>query len=147
MPIEQFEQLDVWRRAHALVLVTYKRTKLLPDDERYGLSSQMRRAAVSIASNIAEGFKRRGLGDKLRHYNIAQSSLEELRYGFVLCQDLGYCTFESEHQELVANTGRLLSGLVRATRWRQFGVFVCAGVFVVAAGFFLHSTFDLLHSM
>ena len=147
MPIEQFEQLNVWRRAHALVLFTYKRTKLLPEDERYGLSSQMRRAAVSVASNIAEGFKRRGWGDKLRRYNIAQSSLEELRYGFLLCQDLGYFTFESEHQELVADTARLLSGLVRATRLRQFGAFVSAGTFVAAAGFFLHSIFYLLHSM
>ena len=68
----------------------YKFTSTLPNEEKYGLVSQMRRAAVSIPANIAEGFKRRGQNDKAHFYNIAQGSLEELRYYFILVNDLGY---------------------------------------------------------
>ena len=89
-PAQSFEDLDVWRKSHALVLEVYTLTKQLPKDELFGLTSQMRRAAVSIPANIAEGFKRRGKPDKARHMNIAQGSLEELRYFFILCSDLSY---------------------------------------------------------
>ncbi len=90
MKINSFEQLDVWREAHSLVLEIYQITGHFPAEERFGLISQMRRAAVSVPANIAEGFKRRGSNDKVRFYNIAQSSLEELRYYIILCQDLRY---------------------------------------------------------
>ena len=90
MGIERFEQLDVWKAAHGLVLNVYKMTRALPSDERFGLVSQMRRAAVSVPANIAEGFKRRGQADKAHFYNMAEASLEELRYYFILCRDLGY---------------------------------------------------------
>jgi four helix bundle protein len=85
-----FEDLDVWQKAHALVLEVYTLTQRLPREELFGLTSQMRRAAVSVPANIAEGFKRRGKPDKARQMNIAQSSLEELRYFFILCADLSY---------------------------------------------------------
>jgi len=75
MPIENFEQLNVWQEAHSLVLLVYKCTNALPKDEKFGLISQMRRAAVSVPANVAEGFKRRGAADKIRFYNISQSSL------------------------------------------------------------------------
>ena len=88
MKIESFEQLDVWKESHAMVLDVYRTTKLHPSEEKFGLISQMRRAAVSIPANIAEGFKRRGLKDKSHFYNIAQGSLEELRYYFIVCRDL-----------------------------------------------------------
>ena len=78
-----FMQLKVWQDSHALVLDVYKFTASLPAEERYGLVSQMRRAAVSIPANIAEGFKRTGQKDKAHFYNIAQGSLEELRYYFI----------------------------------------------------------------
>jgi four helix bundle protein len=85
-----FKDLEVWQKSHALVLEVYKLTRRLPREELFGLVSQMRRAAVSVPANIAEGFKRRGKPDKARQMNIAQGSLEELQYFFVLCADLAY---------------------------------------------------------
>jgi four helix bundle protein len=87
---QTFKDLAVWQKSHALVLDVYKLTRHLPKEELFGLTSQMRRAAVSVPANIAEGFKRRGKSDKARHMNIAQGSLEELQYYFILCADLSY---------------------------------------------------------
>ncbi len=81
--VTSFQELDVWKRAHRLVLAVYRMTGKFPRDERYGLVSQMRRAAVSVPANIAEGFKRRGQADKIRFYNIGEASLEELKYYFM----------------------------------------------------------------
>ena len=83
-----FQDLVVWRKAHELVLAVYSFTATFPKEETYGLKLQMRRAAVSIPANIAEGFRRRGKADKARYMNMAQGSLEESRY--YLAQDLGY---------------------------------------------------------
>ena len=77
-----FQDLVVWQKAHQLVLLAYKITKDYPAEERFGLTSQIRRSAVSIAANIAEGFIKKGKKDKLNFYNIAQGSLEELKYYF-----------------------------------------------------------------
>jgi four helix bundle protein len=85
-----FTDLIVWQKAHAFVLVVYKISESFPRSEIYGLSSQFRRAAVSIAANIAEGFKKRGTADKARFFNIAQGSLEECQYYLILAHDLGY---------------------------------------------------------
>jgi four helix bundle protein len=83
----------------------------------------MRRAAVSVPANIAEGFKRRGLADKSRFYNIAQASLEELRYYVVLCRDLGYPEGEEGIPERAESVSKMLYGLVRSleTRPQQTG--------------------------
>jgi four helix bundle protein len=89
-PAEKFQDLIVWQKSHLLVLSVYKLTRNLPKEELFGLTSQMRRAAISVPANIAEGFKKRGRADKARHMNIAQGSLEELRYYFMLCGDLSY---------------------------------------------------------
>jgi four helix bundle protein len=89
-PARSFRDLQVWQKSHALVLRVYNLTRQLPREELFGLTSQMRRAAVSVPANIAEGFKRRGKPDKARHMNIAQGSLEELRYYFIVCGDLSY---------------------------------------------------------
>src|SRR4051812_44398977 len=89
-PAQSFRDLIVWQKSHALVLEVYRLTRRLPKEELFGLVSQMRRAAVSVPANIAEGFKRRGKPDKARHMNIAQGSLEELQYFFILCADLSY---------------------------------------------------------
>jgi len=78
-PAERFEDLEVWQHAHKLVINVYTLTRYFPSEEKFGLISQMRRAGVSVAANIAEGFKKRGLKDKLNFYNIAQGSLAELR--------------------------------------------------------------------
>ena len=80
----------MWRKAHALVLEIYKFTGGFPKHELFGLTSQLRRAAVSVPANFAEGFKKRGLADKIRFYNIAQGSLEECRYYLILAKDLKY---------------------------------------------------------
>jgi four helix bundle protein len=80
----------VWRKAHELVLAVYSFTATFPKEETYGLALQMRRAAVSVPANIAEGFRRRGKADKARYMNMAEASLEESRYYLILAQDLGY---------------------------------------------------------
>ena len=85
-----FEDLLVWQKAHQFVVSVYRLTKTFPKEETYGLSSQFRRAAVSIAANIAEGFRKRGTADKLRFLNIAQGSLAECRYYLILTRDIGY---------------------------------------------------------
>lgn len=102
--------------AHQLVPQVYRGARDLPSDERFGLVSQMRRAAVSVPANIAEGFKRRGRADKVHFYNIAQSSLEVLRYYFILCGDLGYTI---EHNIMLSQSehvARMLAGLIRSVR-------------------------------
>jgi four helix bundle protein len=89
-PARTFKDLLVWQKAHQLALAVYRLTTGFPKQETYGLTCQMQRAAVSVAANIAEGFKRRGVADKARLLNIAQSSLEESRYYLILAEDLGY---------------------------------------------------------
>ncbi len=85
-----FRDLIVWQKAHQFVLQIYRLTGRFPQNEQYGLTSQMRRCAVSVPANIAEGFKRRGKPDKVRFMNIAQSSLEECKYYLILAKDLHY---------------------------------------------------------
>ena len=108
-----FQDLIVWQRAHAFVLAVYKRTAAFPGREIYGLTSQMRRAAISIAANIAEGFAKRGKPDKVRFMNIAEGSVEESRYYPILSQALGYGN-TGELMELLNEVGRLLKGYSRA---------------------------------
>jgi len=90
-PAKSFQDLVVWRKAHQFVLCIYDLTQKFPETEKYGLTSQLRRSAVSIPANIAEGFRRQGKSDKVRFLNIAQASLEESRYYLILAKDLGYC--------------------------------------------------------
>jgi four helix bundle protein len=104
---KSFTDLIVWQKAHALVLAVYRLTDGFPKSELYGLTSQLRRSAVSIPANIAEGFRKRGQADKLRFYNIAQGSLEETRYYLILAGDLAYSDTTSL-QEQIAEVSRLL---------------------------------------
>ncbi len=100
----------MWQKTHELVLLTYKLTKTFPSDERFGLTSQMRRASVSTGSNIVEGFKRRSVKDSLLFYNNADASLEELKYQYLVAEDLGYLV-ETENRraaELCDHVGKLL---------------------------------------
>ena len=90
MPAKTFQDVEVWKKAHAWVLNVYRFTEKFPKHELFGLTSQLRRAAVSIPANFAEGFKKKGHADKARFYNIAQGSLEECRYYMILARDLGY---------------------------------------------------------
>ena len=98
-----FENVVAWQKAHAFVLLTYKITRHFPEDEKFGLTSQFRRAAVSIEANIAEGYKKLSKADKLRFFNISQGSLEECRDYHILTRDLGYLQqgeFEHLHQSI-----------------------------------------------
>jgi len=95
MKAKTFEELVVWQKSHQFVLSIYKLTQSFPQHELFGLVSQIRRSAVSVPANIAEGFKRKGKADKLRFFNISQSSLEEARYYLILANDLGYA--ETKH--------------------------------------------------
>jgi four helix bundle protein len=119
--IPHFRQLKVWQEAHKLVLMVYQVTKGFPGNERFGLVSQMRRAAISVPANIAEGFKRRGIQDKIRFYNIAEGSLEELKYFFILSKDLGYVSSNDDLMAQSEAVGRLLHGLITSTERRRQG--------------------------
>ena len=106
-PAKTFQDLVVWQKAHEFVLVVYRLSEKFPQKEMYGLTSQFRRAAVSIPANIAEGFKKRGRSDKARFMNIAQGSLEECRYYLILVGDLGYAD-SSEALRQIAEVSKLL---------------------------------------
>jgi len=111
-PAQSFEDLIVWQKSHQLTLLVYRVTTAFPKPELYGLVSQMRRASVSVPANIAEGFKRRKNPDKARCMNIAQGSLEELRYYFLLSRDLGY--LQDIERSRIDEVGRLLTAYIRA---------------------------------
>lgn len=117
--VQNFQGLEVWQRAHQLVLKVYQVTKGFPGDEKYGLVSQMRRAGVSIPANIAEGFKRRGQSEKIRFYNISEASLEELKYYFILSQDLGYIADRRQLMDDAETVSRLLYRLIQSINRRQ----------------------------
>ena len=106
-PAKAFTDLIVWQRSHQFVLKVYRYTEGFPSEEIYGLVSQLRRAAVSIPANIAEGFKRLGKPDKRRFLNISQASIEECRYYLILTKDLGYGDDQSL-MEALAEVSKLL---------------------------------------
>jgi four helix bundle protein len=112
---KRFEDLLIWQRSHALALRVYKETSSFPKHELYGLVSQMRRAAVSVPANIAESFKKRKNPDKARVMNIAQASLEELRYYTILARDLAYLPFATTWNE-VEEIARMLGAYVETLR-------------------------------
>jgi len=89
-PAKSFQDLIVWQKAHEFVLSAYRYSEIFPKTEIYGLTSQFRRAAISVPANIAEGFKKRTKIEKARFMNIAQGSLEECRYYLILIKDLNY---------------------------------------------------------
>jgi four helix bundle protein len=89
-PARSFRDLIVWQKAHQFVLAVYRLTDRFPKHELFGLTSQLRRAAVSVPANIAEGFRKRTEAEKARFLNIAQGSVEECAYYLILCNDLQY---------------------------------------------------------
>jgi four helix bundle protein len=113
MSAKSFEDVELWKKAHAWVLSVYRFTEAFPKHELFGLTSQLPRAAVSVPANFAEGFKKRGVSDKLRFYNIAQGSLEECRYYLILSRDLNY----GDPRELTVSleeVSRMLEGYMRS---------------------------------
>ncbi|MCK5260424.1 MAG: four helix bundle protein [Candidatus Omnitrophica bacterium] len=116
-----FKSLTVWQKSHELVLEVYKRTRSFPSDERFCMTQQMRRAAISIAANIAEGSKRRSDKDYCHFLNMSEGSLEELKYYLVLSRDLKYLR-EEFYLKLFSfseEVGRLLNGFVKRLRTAQ----------------------------
>ncbi|MBZ5671716.1 MAG: four helix bundle protein [Acidobacteriia bacterium] len=112
-PAKSLEELVAWRKAHEFVLGVYELTANFPKQGTYGLSSQIRRAAISIAANIAEGFRKRGKADKARFMNTAEGSVEESHYYLILARDLG----QGETRSLVNaldEVSRLLNSYARA---------------------------------
>ncbi len=111
--LQRFTDLKVWQRSHALVLQIYRLTTGFPDDERYGLVSQIRRAAVSIPANIAEGSKRRRNYDYARFLNIAEGSAAEVDYLLILSRDLGLVTAKAAEpiRAELDEIARMLNGL------------------------------------
>jgi four helix bundle protein len=113
--LKDFRTLQVWERAHRMALSAYRVTNAFPKSELYGMTSQIRRCAVSIAANIAEGCGKRGNGEFQRFLNIAAGSASELEYHFLLARDLGYLN-ETDYPLLSANVvevKRMLASLAR----------------------------------
>jgi four helix bundle protein len=111
-----FKQLVVWQKAYELTLETYRLSKLFPQKEMYGLTSQMQRAAVSVPANIAEGYERKHRKEYLNFLHISRGSLGELETYLSLAKDLGYLTsddFEQIDGKRI-ETGRLLRGLIKS---------------------------------
>jgi four helix bundle protein len=111
-----FRKLLVWQRAHQLVLQVYKFTEKFPKHEMFGLTSQLRRAIVSVPANVAEGYAAGGKGQFKRYLDIAQGSLAEVEYYLILAQDLTYVTSSQYEQaeSLRAETGFLLHRLIES---------------------------------
>ena len=110
---KSFEDLLVWQKAHEFVLLVYKITESFPKHEICGLTSQFRRSAVSIAANIAEGYKKKDYKNKIHFLNIAHSSLEECRYYIILSKDLQYQN-DAKLFMLIDEAGKLLNAYSRA---------------------------------
>ncbi len=116
--IKVFTDLHSWQESHKLVLLIYNLTKEFPKDEVFGITSQMRRAAISITSNIAEGFGRQGYKEKVQFYYLSQGSLTELKNQIIAAKDIGYLG-ELDFKKLVdqANIShQLLQGLIAKSK-------------------------------
>ncbi|MBA4320837.1 MAG: four helix bundle protein [Flavobacterium sp.] len=116
--IKEFTDLNSWQEAHKLVLYIYKITKNFPKSEIFGLTSQMQRAAVSITSNIAEGFGRQGYKDKVNFYYMAQGSLTELKNQLFIARDIFYINNKdfNDIQLQLETAHRLLQGLITKSK-------------------------------
>ncbi len=116
--ISKFTDLNAWQENHQLVLLIYKITKGFPKDELFGLTSQMRRAAVSITSNLAEGFSRQYYSEKVQFYCLAQGSNTELQDQLLIARDVGY--IDPEAYEKTAEQSRrayqLIKGLIGSSK-------------------------------
>ena len=116
--IVKFTDLEAWQEAHRLVLTIYELTKKFPREEIFGLSNQMRRAGVSITSNIAEGFGRNSLKEKIKFYSMAQGSLTELQNQLLIAKDVGYIS-KQKFEEIIAQTvkiHKIINGLIKKSK-------------------------------
>lgn len=114
----KFSDLDVWQHGHGLVVAIYKFTQLWPKEEQFGLTSQVRRAAVSITSNIAEGFSRATKSDKRHFYTMSHGSLTEVQNQLLIARDVGFIS-SKEFDKLATETitiHKLLTGLIKSLK-------------------------------
>jgi four helix bundle protein len=116
--IESWHDLIVWQKAHAAVLDVYRHTKNFPPEERYGLTSQLCRAAVSIPTNIAEGKGRGSLAEFRQFLVIARGSIEETRYLLLLAKDLGFLPMESQNslESIYTEISKMTNALLRSLK-------------------------------
>ncbi len=116
--IKSFTDLIAWKEAHALVLMIYKATQFFPKEEMFGLTAQIRKASVSITSNIAEGFSRQTYPDKIHFYSIALGSDTEVQSQLFIARDIGYLSAEDfkkiSEQGIVVN--KLINGLIKSSK-------------------------------
>jgi len=118
--IKTFTDLNAWRKGHDLVLRIYQESKRFPKEEQFGLTSQLRRAAVSVTSNIAEGFSRSYLKEKIQFYAISLGSLTEIQNQLLIARDIGYfddATYDSLCSGAVM-VHKLLNGLIKSSKDR-----------------------------
>lgn len=119
--IRSFTDLDAWREGHKIVLMAYKITSKFPNEEIFGLTSQMRRCAVSITSNIAEGFSRQSYKEKVQFYSMGQGSLTELQNQIMIGRDVGFIPqldfVKLEEQSIKIH--KIMSGLIKSSKSRS----------------------------
>ena len=118
MTIKSFYHLDSWQKSHELVLDIYKKTDDFPKKEQYSLADQLRRAAVSITSNVAEGSSRYGYADKIRFYYMARGSISEVQNQLIIAKDLKYIE-KKDFEGLFIQTieaNKLINGLIRSCK-------------------------------
>ncbi len=116
--IKSFTDLNVWQEGHKLVLSIYKITKKFPREEQFGLSNQLQRAAISLTSNIAEGFSRNSYKEKLQFYSTALGSLTEIQNQLLIAKDIGYIT-RAEFDEIAEKTvliSKMANGLIKKSK-------------------------------
>ncbi|HEY4496911.1 MAG TPA: four helix bundle protein [Candidatus Paceibacterota bacterium] len=117
MKIQRFTDLEAWKRAHKLALAIYKITKNFPQEEKFSLVDQMRRCAISISSNIAEGFSRQSKKEKNQFYFIAKGSVTELQNQLLISKDIGYLSsadFNSVAEQAIY-VHKLINGLIKSS--------------------------------
>lgn len=117
--IRNFTDLDAWKESHKLALMTYRITNNFPKEEVFNLISQMRRCAVSISSNIAEGFSRQSYKEKVQFYSISLGSTTELQNQFIIARDLSYI-LQKEYGELAEQAikvHKIINGLIKKSRF------------------------------
>jgi four helix bundle protein len=116
--IKIFSDLNTWKEGHKFVIMVYEAVNKFPEEEKFGLTSQMKRAAVSVTSNIAEGFSRYSFVEKIRFYYISQGSVTELQNQMIIAKDLKYLDKEAFDKLINQSTivHKLINGLVKASR-------------------------------
>jgi|SRR3989338_3335739 len=119
--IKSFTDLDAWKEGHKLVLMIYRITKEFPKEELFGLVSQMRRCAVSITSNIAEGFSRQSFKEKAQFYSISQGSVTELQNQLLIAKDVEHITKEEFHKiaEQTVMVHKIINGLIKMSKLKS----------------------------